>query len=133
QDRFHVGEEPVVLLVGRLDRGLGGGEPAPLDALDFELDRQPEGIECGTDRVGRDASVDHGPEDHVPADAAEAVEVCTAHGWASRKRKDPRSQIDHGPAMGVYRRAARRTPRPGAGSWYTLVLFGRARLPPSPL
>ncbi len=84
EDRFDVRQEAVVLLVGRFDGRFGGGEPAPLHPLDFQLDRQSERIERGADGVGRHAGVDDRAENHVPADPAEAIEMGHAHGFFLR-------------------------------------------------
>ena len=79
EDRLDVGQEAVVLLVGGLDGRLGRGEAAAVHPLDLELDRQAERVERSADRVGGHAGVDDGAQDHVAADAAEAVEVCDLH------------------------------------------------------
>jgi hypothetical protein len=52
---------------------------AALDLLDFEFDRQAERVERRADRLDIGAGIDERTEDHVPADAAEAIEMCDSH------------------------------------------------------
>src|SRR6185437_14066606 len=82
QNRFNIRQKAVTLLILGNDRGLGGGEATLLDPLDFELDWQAERFQGRANGLCIDTAIQERPEDHIPADAAEAIEVCDAHGQA---------------------------------------------------
>ncbi len=59
-----------------------GGREAPLaNFLDLQAHRQPQGSDARLNRSGIDAGIDQGGQGHVPADAAETVEMSYPHDW----------------------------------------------------
>jgi hypothetical protein len=61
------------------DVDLGAGEAAAQDFAGLEARPDVEGIGGSGKLVKRDARVDHGAEEHVAADAGEAVEISNSH------------------------------------------------------
>src|SRR5579883_2933269 len=79
KNRFHIGEEAIILLVRGLDRGFRRRESAALHLFHFQLDRQVERIEYGANRLRWNTRINHRTQDHVAANAAEAIEMSHTH------------------------------------------------------
>src|SRR5262249_27390126 len=75
-------------LLGGVNGDLRGGEAALAHPGDVEADGQAEGVDAPADGGGIDAGVKEGGQGHVAADAAEAVEMQSAHGASLRFQRD---------------------------------------------
>ena len=89
QNRFNIGQKPIIFFVFRVDGHLRGGEPAALHFLDFQLDRQVQRRERSANRGRIDARVDHGTENHVATDSAKTVEMYGSHRSSSEAIPKP--------------------------------------------
>jgi len=63
----------------RVNIDLGAGEAAAHDLAGFEPRADVEGFGDGGEFFEGDAGVDEGAEEHVAADAGEAVKICNTH------------------------------------------------------
>lgn len=61
------------------DVNLSAGEAAAHDFARFKMRPYVEGFGDGGEFFERDAGVDEGAEEHVAADAGEAVKICNTH------------------------------------------------------
>src|SRR5438552_722166 len=73
EDRLHIGQKPIFLLIGGDDRDGRGRDAVALDLLDLQRDRQAEGVKHVANRRRVDASVDQRGQSHVAADATKTV------------------------------------------------------------
>src|SRR5262249_8792930 len=79
EDLLDVGQVAVGVLLGGVDVDLRGGEAALAHLGDVEAAGPAEGVEAPADGFGIDAGIEEGGQRHVAADAAEAVEMQSAH------------------------------------------------------
>jgi hypothetical protein len=67
-------------VVAEHDVDFGAGDAAAVDFFDLESGAEVEGCGGVVEDLGVDSGVDEGAEEHVAADAGEAVEIGDTHG-----------------------------------------------------